>query len=56
MKINHELCDLCGTCVSVCPTDAIIVSEFKVNLDSQKCICCLNCLKVCPIKAVSEDK
>ena len=56
MKINRDLCDVCGTCVAVCPVDAIIVSEFEVNIDNEKCIDCLNCLKVCPIKAITEDK
>lgn len=56
MKINRELCDVCGTCVSVCPVDAILVTEFKVNIDNEKCIECMNCLKVCPIKAISEGK
>ena len=55
MIINKNLCDICGTCVSVCPVDAIIVSEFEVNLDNDKCINCLNCLKVCPIKAIRES-
>jgi len=55
MKINHELCDVCGTCVSVCPIDAIVVQEFIVNIDNEKCINCLNCLKVCPIKAIAEE-
>ncbi|HPR17479.1 MAG TPA: 4Fe-4S binding protein [Candidatus Cloacimonadota bacterium] len=56
MKINRELCDVCGTCVAVCPADAIIVSEFKVTINNEKCIHCQNCLKVCPIKAISEGE
>ena len=56
MKINRDLCDVCGTCVAVCPVDAIVVSEFEVNIDNEKCIICLNCLKVCPIKAISEGE
>ena len=54
MKINRELCDICGTCVAVCPADAIVVSEFRVDIDNEKCTNCLNCLKVCPIKAIEE--
>ncbi len=56
MKINHDLCDICGTCVAVCPTDAIIVSEFKVTIDNEKCTKCMNCLKVCPIKAIEDEQ
>lgn len=53
MIINKDLCDVCGTCVAVCPVDAIIVSEFAVQIDNEKCIQCLNCVTVCPIKAIS---
>ncbi len=54
MKINRDVCDICGTCVAVCPVDAIVVSEFRVNIDNEKCTNCLNCLKACPIKAITE--
>lgn len=56
MKINRDLCDVCGTCVAVCPVDAIVVSEFAVNIDDKKCIKCMNCVTVCPIKAISEGE
>ena len=56
MKINGDLCDICGTCVSVCPVDAIFINEFSVNIDSQKCINCGKCVIVCPVKAISEDE
>ena len=54
MKVNYELCDICGTCAGVCPVDAIEIGEFKVNIDNEICINCLKCLKVCPIKAIEE--
>ena len=54
LKINKDLCDICGTCVAVCPVDAISVSEFEVNIDNNKCIMCMNCVTVCPVKAISE--
>ena len=56
MKINPDLCDICGTCVAVCSADAIIASEFKVTIDNKKCTKCMNCLKVCPIKAIEEEQ
>ena len=55
MKINHELCDVCGTCVAVCPADAITVTEFQVSINNEKCTKCMNCLQVCPIKAIEEE-
>jgi len=56
MKINRELCDICGTCVAVCPADAIIVKEFIVTIDNGKCIDCLKCLKICPVNAIKEGE
>ncbi len=56
MKIERNLCDVCGTCVAVCPTDAIIVQEFMVVIDNGKCIKCQNCLKACPIQAIEVSE
>ena len=56
MKVNQHLCDICGTCVAVCPTDAIVVQEFKIEINEEKCIHCGNCIVICPIKAISEDR
>jgi ferredoxin len=55
MKINKSLCDICGTCVSVCPTDAIEVFEFEIKIDDEKCVHCGNCVKVCPISALKDE-
>lgn len=54
MKIKQQLCDICGTCVSVCPTDAIRVSETRVWIEPEICISCGKCALVCPIKAIYE--
>jgi ferredoxin len=55
MKVNKGKCDICGTCVSVCPVDAIFVSEFEVQIDNNKCVVCLNCKIVCPFQAITGD-
>ena len=54
MQINKEICDICGTCSSVCPQSAITVKEFEVLLDNEKCIKCNICTKVCPAQAISS--
>ena len=56
MECNYLLCDLCGTCVSVCPVDAIVMDEFRLNIDNELCVECGNCVIVCPIKAISERR
>lgn len=56
MKINRFLCDVCGTCVAVCPVDAIVINETYVTIDEEKCIKCMNCVQACPIKAISSEE
>jgi len=56
MKVNMYKCDICGTCVAVCPVDAIYVSEYEVTIDNDKCISCLNCVIVCPAQAITEEE
>jgi ferredoxin len=55
MRINRALCDICGTCVAVCPVDAIVVKEFYVSLDNDICIECGNCEQACPARAISGE-
>ena len=54
MIIDKDVCDICGTCASVCPEAAITIKEYEVVLDDLKCILCNKCLKVCPAQAISE--
>jgi ferredoxin len=50
-----NLCDLCGACVTVCPTAAITINT-TVLTDKTQCIRCCACVKSCPIEArVMED-
>ena len=53
-------CTGCGSCVKVCPTEAIEYQgelkdkspEEKLRFDYSKCISCLECSRVCPEKAI----
>lgn len=56
MLADKSLCDVCGTCASVCPVSAIRVKEFEIVFSEELCIHCGNCIKVCPIEAITEDK
>ncbi|MCK4338884.1 MAG: 4Fe-4S binding protein [Candidatus Cloacimonetes bacterium] len=53
-RIIQEKCDLCGCCVSVCPADAIRMTEFLANILEDECTGCKNCFIVCPVSAVEE--
>jgi ferredoxin len=49
--INVALCDECGTCIGVCPADAILLDD-RIRIDDGKCISCGNCITVCPAGAL----
>ena len=49
--ISLSSCGGCGYCVSVCPMDAIMVSDGCVVTDIKKCILCLTCTAKCPTKS-----
>ncbi len=53
--VNREICGYCGTCVSVCPKDAIDLIDLHLNIDESKCVNCHACVKVCPMGAIKED-
>jgi coenzyme F420 hydrogenase subunit beta len=52
--VKEDLCTGCGTCVSLCPTNAIemVIDQRKgiyvPLLNKEKCTACGQCVKVCP--------
>lgn len=51
-KVNEEKCIGCGSCASVCPVDAITVTDGKAKV-SDACIECGACAGECPVEANS---
>lgn len=51
LDVDKKLCDQCGTCISVCPTDALSLMDV-ILVDDKKCIMCNNCVRVCPVGAL----
>lgn len=49
--IKDNLCDFCGTCVSVCPPDAIELKEAEIKI-ADTCTECKLCVYVCPIETL----
>ena len=47
--VKDNRCDFCGTCVAVCPVDAIELREADIS------IICDICIWVCPIDVLSSD-
>jgi ferredoxin len=49
--INQELCELCGTCVEICPFNALALNG-GVKLNWEKCMGCGVCVDHCPTNAI----
>jgi len=47
---KEDICTVCGTCASVCPTAAISINE-SVATQIELCIHCCACIKSCPESA-----
>ncbi len=54
-KIDHEKCDGCGTCVEVCPSEAIKIENEKAVVDEEECVECETCVDECPNNAISME-
>ncbi|MFP4012703.1 MAG: DUF362 domain-containing protein [Chitinispirillaceae bacterium] len=54
ITVDHDLCDECGTCISICPNDAILLTE-KLHFSSPKCTSCGLCISICSFGALSKS-
>jgi len=54
IHVEQDKCDLCGTCVGVCPVDCITMSEKMLTVDNELCIDCDHCVKICPVYALES--
>jgi ferredoxin len=59
LRVDRRHCDQCGTCISVCPTDALVLLA-KLQVREDNCISCGKCVAICPFGALrlstaSED-
>jgi DNA-directed RNA polymerase subunit D len=53
IKIDKELCNLCGKCVEVCPKKVLKVDGGRIKVErALDCIICKQCVNVCPVKAI----
>jgi len=50
----EKKCTHCTVCVSLCPTEAIVVdrNSMKISFNKDKCIACGACIPACPYKAI----
>lgn len=51
--IRNDKCDFCGTCVAVCPFDAIELYESRIDIMEERCTDCMLCVWVCPVETLA---
>ncbi len=54
-SVVDDKCQLCLSCVSVCPVDAFRKGEKMVVVDPDECIDCGVCISECPTGAISTS-
>ncbi len=47
-------CTMCGSCISVCPVEAIKEGDPKFVIDADTCTDCGACAGECPVEAIKE--
>ncbi|GAB4376557.1 MAG: 4Fe-4S binding protein [Calditrichia bacterium] len=52
IEIDKSKCDLCGTCVAVCPENVMGLTIYELEIDHQGCTRCSKCVWVCPVGAL----
>ena len=55
-EVDPELCIGCGTCVEICPMNAIKLENDLSSVRLKRCIGCGNCVAKCPEEAISLHK
>lgn len=51
-SVDVETCTLCGSCVAVCPMEALSEAEGKITLDVDMCLGCGVCVRNCSFDAM----
>jgi ferredoxin len=47
-----DKCTNCGTCVDICPVEAISEGDGKHVIDADTCVDCGACVDECPVEAI----
>lgn len=53
VNVTQESCDRCGTCIGVCPSNALMLLTDHLVIEAGNCTGCGACVAVCPFGALS---
>jgi L-aspartate semialdehyde sulfurtransferase ferredoxin len=59
IEVDSEKCFSCGTCIALCPVEAINMDKTNtVQFDKEKCLgsTCSICVDACPARAITSVK
>ena len=59
IEVDSDSCFSCGTCVALCPVEAISLGkDLTVQFDKEKCLgsTCSICVDACPARAIKSIK
>jgi len=59
IEVDSEKCFSCGSCVALCPVEAISIdADSSVKFDNEKCLgsTCSLCVDACPARAIKSVK
>jgi Fe-S-cluster-containing hydrogenase component 2 len=57
IEVNSEKCFSCGSCVALCPVEAISIDEdSSIKFNKEKCVgsACSICVDACPARAITS--
>ena len=54
VRVNHEDCEGCGTCIPMCAAGAISFDKKNglATIDQSLCVTCGYCAQACPVRAI----
>jgi NAD-dependent dihydropyrimidine dehydrogenase PreA subunit len=50
--VDVDKCSLCGSCVEMCPFDAVKIENKAITISREKCNLCLCCMESCSNRAM----
>jgi ferredoxin len=59
IEVDSKKCLNCGSCVALCPVEAITLTEdYSIKFDKSKCLgsTCSLCVDACPARAIKSIK